>query len=182
MPCWAGAVLLGRCWGSPAKMEPSCSAVYKAIPVYTGAHPVLAGLGAQVRAQPVASRSPERLSFSGWGAIGLGDPPCPMPGKALSSRWSENGVRPGPTAKLLPLGALEKEGLLRPMASVSVLSGSELATTKMAGPVPQPPFFLVPRVWEQISALSATSLQAALRIKGNYVYAKTCKALVTMTE
>ena len=59
------------------------------------------------------------------------------------------------------------------MASVSVLSGGELVTTKMAAPFPPPPFFLVAKVWELISALSATSLKAALRIKGNYVYAKT---------
>lgn len=44
-------------------MEPSCSAVYKANPVYTGAHPVLAGPGALVRAQPVAAPSPELLNL-----------------------------------------------------------------------------------------------------------------------
>ena len=44
-------------------MEPSCSAVYKANPVYTGAHPVLSGSGARVRAQPVASPSPELLNL-----------------------------------------------------------------------------------------------------------------------
>lgn len=45
-------------------MEPSCSAVYKANPVYTGSHPVLDGPGAGVRAQPVASPCPELLNFS----------------------------------------------------------------------------------------------------------------------
>ena len=44
-------------------MEPSCSAVYKANPVYTGAHPVLAGSGARVRAQSVASPGPGRLDL-----------------------------------------------------------------------------------------------------------------------
>lgn len=59
-------------------MEPSCSAVYKVNPVYTGAHPVLAGPGAPVRAQLVASPSPKLLNFRlGSNRVGRINPTCP---------------------------------------------------------------------------------------------------------
>lgn len=85
-------------------MEPSCSAVYKANPVYTGAHPVLAGPGTRVRAQPVASLSPEFLNLylrlrsrKAEGILrALG------PRMAMSQERVKNGVRPGRIATLLP--------------------------------------------------------------------------------
>ena len=86
-------------------MEPSCSAVYKANPVYTGAHPVLAGPGTRVRDQPVASLGPELLnlylrlrSSRAEGILQALGPRMAM----MSQDRVQNGIRPGRIATLLP--------------------------------------------------------------------------------
>lgn len=98
---------------------------------------------------------PERLHlYLRLGAAGL------RPGArgGTASRWSEDGIRPGPTATLLLSGALQKGNCWNPTASLRALSSGELETTQVA---PLPPFFLVAEVWEGISALSPTPLKAA---------------------